>query len=301
MPVRRRRRLAAFRSGLTRALAGLRVIVAHPRLLVVPTVTTIAGVLVFLPLLWGLNRGGRWVLTIALQTFGPVALAGIPVVFALAAWVFLSVYAALVLLNSAVIIACTRRMLDGEQVTLTSGVRAAAGVAPQVLVFALAFGVIGLVLAAVERGSDWLGDLVAGVLGASVAVGTFFVLPAAVLDGTGPRESFRRSVEIVRASFAETAVLSLGIVPATVTLFALPWVVAVLGVPLVGVERANVLIETDPLLYGGVPVLSLWVGVIAGTSVGAVAKTGLYVAVGEDRESVPLLEVPVDEVVDVAD
>lgn len=290
----RRRQLSALRSGLGRARASLGIVRAHPRMLVVPAAAVVAGVVAFLPLLVAVRAGARWLLTAA-PALGVDAVAAYPVVAYLSAWAFLSVYAAVLLFAGAALVHCTRQVVDGEPVSLTAAARATARVAPQVLAFAAVLGAVGVALAAVERTSDWVGDLVASVLGASVAVTTFFVVPAAVLDGAGLVEAVRLSVETVRRSFGETAVLSLGVVSATVTAFAVPWMVAVLAVPFVGAERMSALVEADPLLYGGVPALSLWVGLVAGVSLGAVAKTGLYLAVRDGRESVPLLGVPVDE------
>lgn len=62
-----------------------------------------------------------------------------------------------------------------------------------------------------ERDSrSWITRIVIGFVGAAWAVATFFVIPAIVLEGKGPVEAMKSSIEVVRRTWGEMAVSRFG-------------------------------------------------------------------------------------------
>lgn len=210
--------------------------------------------------------------------------------------------AAVITFCNAGLVHCTAQVVEGEEPSVASGFAAAVRTLPQVLVFAGLVGAIGTAVALAERRSALLRKALAVVAGGSFAVLSFFVLPAAVLDGHGPASMFRRSVELVGERFSETATITLGVVPAVGTAFSLP--VILLQVPIVvdallGLHVFRSLLQDNVFVLGGIPALLMWTGVVAGTSLAAVAKAVLYVSARDDHDEVPLLRRRFEESVTV--
>lgn len=231
---------------------------------------------------------------------GPFALVMASFYGLVGAW--MASVAGIVTFCNAGLVHCTAQVVDGEEPSVAAGFHAALWTVPQVLTYAALVGALGLVVALLERRSTLLRKLSTLVVGGSFAVLTFFVLPAAVLDGHGPVAMFRQSVALVSERFSETAVVALGVVPAVGTAFSIPVMLLQISIivdVLLGVELFRSLLRDHIFVLGGVPALLLWTGVIAGTSLAAVAKTVLYLSVRDEIESVPLLHREFEESISV--
>ncbi|WP_435348757.1 DUF6159 family protein [Haloarchaeobius sp. HRN-SO-5] len=211
-----------------------------------------------------------------------------------------SALATVVLFTNAGLVACTARLVDGEPVSIGAGVADAFRALPQLVVLAVLTGAVGLVVALLERRTERLGTVFAATVGTSYVALTFFVTPAAVLDGAPTVEMFRESASMVRSNVGDVAAVHLGVVPVVGTLFSIPLFVMQFAVAVdmaVGTKQLPALLEQHVVVLGGIPALSMWVGLVLGASLAAVAKTATYVAIVEDRSSVPVLDAEVTDVV----
>ncbi|OBH61851.1 DUF6159 family protein [Mycobacterium sp. E2479] len=123
--------------------------------------------------------------------------------------------------------ACAVRSMRGEDTRVAEGINAAARRIVPILGWTLVATTVGLLLKAVEERLPNLGKLVADLIGAAWAVATFFVIPAIALEGTGPFQSLRRSVDTIKARWGESAA---GAATIGVVTFLLALVVVVGGV-----------------------------------------------------------------------
>jgi len=101
--------------------------------------------------------------------------------------------------------ACAARSMRGEDTKVGEGIRAAARVIGPILGWTLVTTTVGLILRALEERLPYVGRIVAGITGFAWAIATFFVIPVVALEGTGPFRALKRSVEVVKARWGESA------------------------------------------------------------------------------------------------
>lgn len=149
-----------------------------------------------------------------------------PMYAALFVFYFLD-YFVIVFFNSA-LIACVLKQVDGEQPTLGYGLAFAWQRLPQILGWALLTSTVGMLLRMLEEKVGFVGRIVIGLLGMAWTVTSFLVVPVLVAEGTGPIESYRRSVEMLKRTWGEQIIGNVsfgllfalfGIVPAVILLF----------------------------------------------------------------------------------
>lgn len=133
-------------------------------------------------------------------------------------------YFVIVFFNSA-LIACVVKQMDGEQPTIGFGLRFAWQRLPQICGWALLASSVGILLRMLEERVGFIGRLIVGLLGMAWSVTSFLVVPVLVVEGSGPIESYRRSVEMLRRTWGEQIIGNVsfglifalfGIVPAIV-------------------------------------------------------------------------------------
>jgi cytochrome c biogenesis protein CcdA len=122
-------------------------------------------------------------------------------------------YFIVVFFNSAVIACAILRMRGGEP-TLSTGIHAALSRLPQILGWALVAASVGLILRALEnlarRRGNWVGQIVAGLLGMAWSVVTFLVVPILVVEKKGPFEAVKESAALLRKTWGEQLVGNFG-------------------------------------------------------------------------------------------
>lgn len=150
----------------------------------------------------------------------------LPMYAALFVFYFLD-YFVIVFFNSA-LIACVLKQVDGEQPTLGYGLAFAWQRLPQILGWALLTSTVGMLLRMLEEKVGLIGRIVIGLLGMAWTVTSFLVVPVLVVEGTGPIESYRRSVEMLKRTWGEQVIGNVsfgllfavfGIVPAAILVF----------------------------------------------------------------------------------
>jgi hypothetical protein len=162
-----------------------------------------------------------------------------------------------------------RETFAGRDPSVTAAFRAAAGHFWALLAWALLSALVGLLLRAIEESSDLAGTIVAAVLSLGWAALTYFVVPVIVFEDSGPTTMIQDSARLVRETWGESlgSEFGVGIVS---FLLALPGIAVVVA--------TLVLSPGGTLLFAGLAVggLVLAAGVLAGYTLGAIAKVALY-------------------------
>jgi hypothetical protein len=104
--------------------------------------------------------------------------------------------------------AAAAQSLAGHDTSLSDGLVVARGRLSVILQWALVQGTIGLLLQALEGlAQDSLpGRIIAGLVNFAWTAATFFVIPIIAFEGIGPRDTFRRSVSVLRQRWGEGVV-----------------------------------------------------------------------------------------------
>jgi hypothetical protein len=125
-------------------------------------------------------------------------------------WVFLAggflfyfiTYFIIIFFNVA-LCACAVMHFKGIEPTLGDGLSAAGRRLPQIAGWALVSATVGMILRAIQERSEWVGRLVAGLLGLAWTVVTYLVVPVLAVEGLGPIDSIKRSSELLRRTWGE--------------------------------------------------------------------------------------------------
>jgi hypothetical protein len=170
-------------------------LIAHDkRLLLFPflsiVATVIAAIVIFAPVFaWWSASGGDW----------PWIVGAI-----VAAWAlnFIGTF------FGVAFIAGAQRSIGGQTWTLGDGLNRAWTRVGPILLWSLVSTVVGLLLQALERArGGWVVNIFARwVLGAAWSLATFFIVPVLALEGVGPVDATRRSIQIVRKRWGEGVV-----------------------------------------------------------------------------------------------
>lgn len=156
---------------------------------------------------------------------GPVHMT-LPMYAAMFVFYFLD-YFVIIFFNSA-LIACVLKQIDGEQPTLGYGLAVARQRLPQILGWALLTSTVGMLLRLLEEKVGFIGRIVVGLLGMAWSVTSFLVVPVLVAEDSGPIDSYKRSVEMLKQTWGEQIIGNVsfglifglfGVVPAMMLVF----------------------------------------------------------------------------------
>jgi hypothetical protein len=143
----------------------------------------------------------------------------------LAMFVFYFLAYFVIIFFNAGLIACVLKQMDGEQPTVGYGLAFAWQRLPQICGWALLASSVGILLRMLEERVGFIGRLIVSLLGMAWSVTSFLVVPVLVVEGSGPIESYRRSVEMLKRTWGEQIIGNVsfgllfalfGIVPAVV-------------------------------------------------------------------------------------
>ncbi|ELZ11018.1 hypothetical protein C479_09413 [Halovivax asiaticus JCM 14624] len=176
----------------------------------------------------------------------------------------------LVSFSIAALVWASRETFAGRTPSVRDAFRAAAGHTPALLVWAILSAFVGLALQLLEESSDIVGTILSALLNTGWLALTYFVIPVVVLEDVGPTAMVQESGRLIRDTWGETLGSEFGV----------GFVTALLLVPglVVGVALYVVVPGDSALLVallGGGLLASL--GLLAGYTLGAIAKTALYV------------------------
>jgi hypothetical protein len=165
---------------------------------------------------------------------------------------------------AAALVAGARERLVGRRPTLGSAFSAASKRLPEIFLWSLLTGTVGLVLSAVENRGGLVVRLISRLIGMSWRIVTWLAVPVIVAEGTGPIRSLKRSAGLFRQTWGENLVGQIG--------FGLIGLVAL--VP--GLVIAALLMVTLPV--AGVVVALLWVAAVSVviSTMSGIFRTVLY-------------------------
>jgi hypothetical protein len=245
------RRLA---NSLAMAGASWRILQDDKRLMAIPVMSLITTVA-----LVGLGGGAVYFsLDRHVAPAGATSLSPNGVTYAIGAVSYLLVTFA-VTFFAAALVAGARQHLAGGRPDLGAALSAASSRLPELALWSLLTGTVGLVLNVVQSRSGVVGQIVTRFVGMSWQIVTWLAVPVIVAEGTGPMTSLRRSAGLFRSTWGENLVGQLG--------FGLVGLLAV--VP--GLVIAGLVAVTMPVM--GVIVGALWLGA---TSVVLSTMTGIF-------------------------
>jgi hypothetical protein len=107
------------------------------------------------------------------------------------------------------IIAAAR--LNNQDLTFGDGIAGASRNAGKIFRWSLIAATVGLILQIIADKFKLIGQIVATVLGAAWNILTFFSLPSLIIGQHSVRDSFKDSASIIRKTWGETIIVSLGV------------------------------------------------------------------------------------------
>lgn len=156
---------------------------------------------VVLSIPWGeITRGGRVARELPITYWH----------YGLGFFYYLISYFVIVFFNSA-LVACVRMRFQGENPTVNDGMAFARSNAGRIFQWALIAATVGMILRAIEERAEWIGRIVAGLIGMVWTLATTFVVPVLVYERVDPFEAIKRSAEAFKKTWGESVVGNAGI------------------------------------------------------------------------------------------
>lgn len=211
------------------------------------------------------------------------------------------------------IIRCTKDIIDGEQPSLGRSMKEAVRGMSAILLHSIIMGVIGFLIAVVEREGSLVAKVTVYLFGISYALLSFFAFQAMVLGSKGPVSMYFKSAEVSKERFGDITRVSLGLygliyLIANLTLgiilllLVLGLVLEWLGIELLALAVARLFLllrmPDDTFLVAGVVLLVPILLIPVGSNFAAMLKTAMYVDTVEGR-SPEILEQSVEYVNEV--
>ena len=191
-----------IRSGWLLAKMSWRVLMLDKELIVFPLLSGLSCLLILAGF-----AGGIWASGVGQQESEPVNQSvAVAVMFA---WYFLNFF--VIVFFNAALIACAIIRFKGGDPTVGDGMRAAGERIAQITAWALVASTVGMLLRIIEDRMEFVGRIMAGLLGAAWTIATFLVVPVLVVEKIGPIDAFKRSTEIIRKTWGESLVSNIGI------------------------------------------------------------------------------------------
>jgi len=130
-------------------------------------------------------------------------------------WVFVVVmYLALafvVVYFQSALTAAADRSLRREPTSVRDGLREANSRIGVILGWAIVVATVNMVLRAIEERAGFVGQIVAGLLGAAWNIVTFLAVPVIVLERVGPGKALKRSGSLLKQTWGENIIAQVGL------------------------------------------------------------------------------------------
>jgi len=111
-------------------------------------------------------------------------------------------YCVIIFFNAG-LVACAEIRMEGGDPTVSEGIRAAWARLPAILGWAVVAATVGLVLRMIEERSNFVGKIVAGLLGVAWSLTSFLVVPILVIENEGPVSALKRSASMLKKTWGE--------------------------------------------------------------------------------------------------
>ena len=180
------------------------VLMADKSLLVFPLLSSIAMVLII----------GSFAIPL-IPAFGFLAGHGSDHVVSALAYVALFIfywlqYTVVIFFNTALVEVAMRRF-DGQEATLSDGLRRAWSRLPMIMGYALIAATVGTLLRFIAERVGLIGKLVIGLIGFAWSVATALVVPVLAAENIGPIDVIGRSAELIKKTWGEQIIGNAGI------------------------------------------------------------------------------------------
>ena len=163
--------------------------------------------------------------------------------------------------------ACAVRSLRGEDTTVGERIRAAMQRLGPILGWTLVAATIGLVLRLLQDRIPLAAKIAVWIAGAAWAVATFFVIPVLALERSGPWQSIKRSVAVVKARWGEGATGTVAISAVTVL---------VVVIVMVGGAACGIVLFAAGLQQLAIAVIAIAVAAVIVVSIVSSALTEIF-------------------------
>ena len=163
--------------------------------------------------------------------------------------------------------ACAVRSLRGEDTTVGERIRAAMQRLGPILGWTLVAATIGLVLRLLQDRIPLAAKIAVWIAGAAWAVATFFVIPVLALERSGPWQSIKRSVAVVKARWGEGATGTVAISAVTVL---------VVVIVMVGGAACKIVLFAAGLQQLAIAVIAIAVAAVIVVSIVSSALTEIF-------------------------
>ena len=112
-------------------------------------------------------------------------------------------YFVVVFFNMA-LIHCTRLYFNGEEVTVTAGLRFSISRIGAIFSWAIFAATVGLILKAIQENSGIVGKIITGIIGIVWSIATFFVVPIIAYENLGPIDAVKRSTQMMKEKWGQS-------------------------------------------------------------------------------------------------
>jgi Family of unknown function (DUF6159) len=180
-------------------------------------------------------------------------------------------YIALAFVNTyftAGLVAGANEVLDGRDTTVADSLRAANDKLHRILPWALVQATVSIVISAIEERAGFVGQLIAGLIGAAWAVVTFLTIPIIMLEDLGPWNALKRSGTLLKQTWGENIVAQAGF-------GLLSLVVSLPGIALIAIAAATGSLAAIVVL-GGIGVVWIAIAAVVIGAMGGIYRTALY-------------------------
>lgn len=245
------------RRGFAMAGSSLKILAAHPKLVLLPLISMSSLILTVVLIGSGMGFGET-------QHFGAFFyLIGYALLFFLLT--FISVF------FNAALVACVLEAFAGRPISIAAGISVAVGRLPQILSWAVFSFSVGLVLGFIRDQLRRLGPL-AALFGSAAQMSwsilVYFAVPILVVEGLSPTACLNRSKELVKRSWGNAVGVTLGWGFLVLFLVVVP--------PMLMLGYANSGRAPLPVM-GAAAALYVILLFATGSALGAVFRTSLYV------------------------
>jgi hypothetical protein len=112
-------------------------------------------------------------------------------------------YFIIVFFNMA-LIHCTRLYFNGEEVSVSVGLRFSMSRVGVILSWAFFAATVGTILKAIQENTGFIGKIISGFFGIVWGITTFFVVPIIAYENLGPIDAFKRSAQLMKEKWGES-------------------------------------------------------------------------------------------------
>lgn len=131
-------------------------------------------------------------------------LAGKDIVFMMAGFLFYFINYFIIIFFNVGLVHCAKQILEGEQTSVSQGIRYAFSRLGVILAWASLAATVGLILKTIQERAGAVGKIITGIIGVIWGIATYFVIPVIAYENVGPFQAIKRSSEIIKNKWGES-------------------------------------------------------------------------------------------------